>query len=691
MLNFKRLGVRLILSYAALLSLFVLVLSLAIGQVQKMAGLSARLAGKEMQTLLLVQQLSGATENVGRVLLQLLTVDRSQRIAEYQAVDEKNREIDKLIAKLEILLTEDSQRQLLKILQEKRNRYQAHFLDNVNLLEDQGQDQAKAYFVKMVQPTLHELLIADNNFLAGQQSQLLQQQQQAQSEIQQISQIIIVLSFFAVLLAMLFAWLFTRSIAGPLESLKTHARHIATGNYSANTESGEIEEIKQVAVALNTMSTTIAEREQAIQHLAYYDKLTDLPNRAQLLQNQEIARAPGSGLLMMDLARLKTINQTLGFDTGDTIIKQTAQRLRDHFSEQAAQHRLARLNGGSFALLLLASDSDQITAYRQQIEALMADPVTCSGHLVDVNCVIGACFSGPHEWRLEQLLRNAEIALYTAKRSNQKYAFYSDAQEAYRLSHLSLLSDLRMAVKSDQLQLWLQPKIKLSDNTCYGFEALVRWQHPQRGFISPAEFIPFAEQTGYISLITDWMVEQALQKLASWRKQYPQLSIAVNLSTQDLRDPHFDQKLAHLLQRYEIAPALLRLEITESGLMDDPAASLLVLGKLHDLGLALSIDDFGTGYSSLAYLQKLPVNELKIDRSFVSFIEQDTRLQNLVAAIIQMGQGLGLHVIAEGIERIEEKLCLQGLGCDAMQGYLASKPLHGEALQNWLDNAQTYH
>ncbi len=688
MKKFNRLGVRLIISYAILLALFVLVLSLAIGQVQKLAHLSARLAGKEMHTLLLVQQLSGATENVGRVLLQLLTVERTQRIAEYQAVDEKNRQIDKLIAELETVLNEPGQKQLLKVLQEKRNRYQAHFLDNVNLLEDQGQEQAKAYFIKMVQPALSDLLLASNNFLTGQQSHLLEIQQQAQNEIARISQIIILFSFAAIALALLFAWLFTRSIAGPLESLKAHAKHIAKGNYSEHRLPSEIEEIKQVANALNLMSSTIAERERSIQQLAYFDSLTGLANRALLFQGFSHLSLNASGLIMMDLARLKTINETLGFDTGDTIIGQAAERLRLSFPELASKNQLARLSGGSFALLFTDCDTDTIDQARQKIEGFMEQPVACSGHLVDVDSVTGACYSAQHNWSLAQLLRNAEIALYTAKSNKQRYAIYSDAQEASRLSHLSLLSDLRQAVKQNQLQLWLQPKLKLSDNGTYGFEALVRWQHPQRGFISPAEFVPFAEQTGYISLITDWMLQQALQQLMQWRLTYPDLSIAVNISTQDLRDPNFEQKLAQLLRQYQVPAGLLRLEITESGLMDDPVASLSLLARLSGLGLALSIDDFGTGYSSLAYLQKLPVNELKIDRSFVSYIDENPRLQKLVAAIIRMGQGLGLSVIAEGIERTEEKLCLTELGCDAMQGYLASKPLHGEALLNWLKQTQ---
>jgi EAL domain-containing protein (putative c-di-GMP-specific phosphodiesterase class I) len=219
----------------------------------------------------------------------------------------------------------------------------------------------------------------------------------------------------------------------------------------------------------------------------------------------------------------------------------------------------------------------------------------------------------------------------------------------------------------------------------YGFEALVRWQHPQRGFISPAEFVPFAESTGYIGVITEWMLHQAMSTLASWKESHPDQTIAVNVSTHDLRDPHFPERVKSLMAHYAVNPTLLKIEITESGIMEDPASVIVLLHSLRETGIQLSIDDFGTGHSSLAYLQRLPVNELKVDRSFVIDIDQHPATQKLVKTIIEMGHGLGLSVIAEGIETQAERDTLVGLGCDAMQGYFASKPLHGVKLQEWLD------
>jgi EAL domain-containing protein (putative c-di-GMP-specific phosphodiesterase class I) len=232
--------------------------------------------------------------------------------------------------------------------------------------------------------------------------------------------------------------------------------------------------------------------------------------------------------------------------------------------------------------------------------------------------------------------------------------------------------------------MWLQPKFSLGNSQAIGAEALVRWQHPQRGFVSPAEFIPFAEQTGHITLVTDWMLREALGTLQAWQSTHPAMSIAVNVSTRDLQDAGFAKRVERMLSARSVDPAKLRIEITESGLMDDAQRSVDLLNTLRQIGVQLSIDDFGTGYSSLAYLQKLPVSELKIDRSFIDGIDASPGTQKLVRAMTEMGHGLDLMVTAEGVETEAEREVITRLGCDVMQGYLGSKPLHGEALRNWL-------
>jgi EAL domain-containing protein (putative c-di-GMP-specific phosphodiesterase class I) len=286
---------------------------------------------------------------------------------------------------------------------------------------------------------------------------------------------------------------------------------------------------------------------------------------------------------------------------------------------------------------------------------------------------------------VDTLLRNAEVALHSAKRAAMGFAWHSEAQEAARLSHLSLLSDLRQAVATSQLQMWLQPKFSLATGQAVGAEALVRWQHPTRGFVSPAEFVPFAEQAGYITMVTQWMLEQALDTLAAWAPTHPELSIAVNVSTRDLQHKGFAERVGRLIEASGVPAKRLRIEITESGLMDDPQHSVALLHALREIGTPLSIDDFGTGYSSLAYLQKLPVSELKIDRSFIDKLDQLPGTQKLVRAMTEMGHGLDLMVTAEGVETEAERETITRLGCDVMQGYLASRPLYGDKLQAWFD------
>lgn len=691
-LRLRRIGVRLALSYGLLLVLFSIVLLLPISQIRKMTALSEKFARKEVQSLLYVQELSVSTENVGRALLQFLTVPYEQRVPEYTIVDEKNRQIDRLITALEASLSDDEQLKSLKILKEKRSIYNKYYLDTVNQLEEEGQDAAKASFIKQVKPALDALLDQSKTFLKREQELIVAHQAEAQRELEQTGMLVAVLSVLGVIMAAILAWLTTRSVVKPLARLEASALQIARGDYQTRFSPSKTEEVARVGEALNTMAEAIGIREQTVERLAYYDSLTGLPNRTLLLKTHEGQGLPHQGFILMDLARLKVINETLGFDTGDSVISDIALRLRkviDNHTSHAAKPWLARLAGGAFAVLCENSSKVSIEELHHRIDAAMAAPVKCGSHSVDVSMVYGFAITAATPLPLMTLIRNAEVALYAAKRSTNASAWYTDAQEASRLTHLSLLSDLRSAVRKSELQMWLQPKLSLATGKAYGFEALVRWQHPVRGFISPAEFVPFAERTGYIGMLTMWMLEQAIVTLKNWQNKYPDQTIAVNVSTHDLRDASFPDQITALLRQYELSPNMLKLEITESGIMEDPGTTIELLNRLRAIGLDLSIDDFGTGYSSLSYLQRLPVSELKIDRSFVTDIDKLPATQGLVKAIIEMGHGLGLSVIAEGIETAAERESLRLLGCDSMQGYFASKPLYGDGLQKWLSSLPT--
>lgn len=685
--HFRRIGVRLTLSYGLLVILFVIVALLTTLQIRKVTTLSERFASNDIPRLLTVQAISLSSESVGNALLMLLTAPKVQRIPAYTSVDEKNREIVRLMASLEAVLKDPEQKQTLQRLAERRIAYQSAYIATVDLLEAEGQDAAKDHFVQHVQPALSALLAESNALLKRERENLQRLQVEAQNDLEHTCIVVIIISSIAVFIALMLAWLTTRSVVRPLTVLEQSALQIAMGDYSNRLPMNQTEEVERVGQALNSMASAIAAREMEIEKLAYYDPITHLPNRTLLLRQFNTVSKNHRGILLMDLARLKVVNETLGFDTGDTVIVKTAKRIGDVLQtlDEKFHPYLTKLAGGAFVVLCDADEKESVELIKNKIEEALTLPMRCAHYTVDVNLVYGLALAGDEPASLITLLRNAEVALYAAKGASSTYAWYTDAQEASRLIHLSLLSDLRIAARDAALQLWLQPKIHLKTRETIGFEALVRWQHPERGFISPADFIPFAERTGYIGIVTQWMLENTVKTLASWKDTYPNLSIAVNVSTVDLRDPEFPARVAQLLQQYQINPKLLKIEITESGIMEDPASALKLLQSLRATGIEISIDDFGTGHSSLAYLQRFPINELKIDRSFVIDINDQPATQRLVKTIIEMGQGLGLHVIAEGIETEAERATLQQLGCDAMQGYLASRPLHGASLQIWLD------
>ncbi|MDP3655019.1 MAG: EAL domain-containing protein [Rhodoferax sp.] len=689
----RRIGWRLTLGFGLLVLLMLLALAQASFQIRHITGMTQRFATGDMQRLLRVQALSLQTEGVGSALSRLMNAPRENRVLEYADVDERNRRIDGIIESLGKGALDPAQEEILQRLVACRAIYADAFIATVDQIEADNLKAATRELNQQVTPALKAMLVESNALLARERENIEAGLAQAQARFERVAQWVGALSVLAVALAAWLGYRTTQSVVLPLAQLESAARRIAAGDYASRVSTTRAEEVDRVGQALNTMTDAVAQRERQIVQLAYHDPLTDLPNRTALLNPPHPPDTAYNGLALMDLARLKVINETLGYGTGDTLIKELALRARTVVHEAAARGQIgpapttARLSGGTLAVAFTAANRAAVQALHDQMELALAAPAVCGGHSVDLSVAYGFADSAPEGAALPvvTLMRNAEVALHTAKRAAVGFAWYSEAQEAARLSHLSLVSDLRVAVATSQLQMWLQPKFSLQTGLAVGAEALVRWQHPSRGFVSPAEFVPFAEQTGYISMVTSWMLEQALRTLALWAPLHPELSIAVNMSTRDLLDPEFCQRVQRLITRHGVDPHSLRLEIVESGLMDDPQTSVAVLHALRELGIRLSIDDFGTGYSSLAYLQKLPVSELKIDRSFIDGIDGQPGTQRLVKTMIEMGHGMGLMVTAEGVETEAEKTTITRLGCDVMQGYLGSRPLHGAALQAWFD------
>lgn len=694
----RRLGWRLALGFGLLLALMLMALALASFQIHTTTLQTQRLVTGDMQRLLRVQALSLYTEGASNGLLRLMNVPRERRVPEYAEVDERNRQMDGIVASLVDQLEDPTQEQTLQRLVAARAAYFSAFLATADEIERGDSGAAMRAYTDQVQPALKALLDASNSLMNRERERIEQQATQTQRQLEQLALWVGGVSVLAIILAAWLALRTTRSVVSPLAQLEAAALRIAAGDYGVAVLRTSAEEVDRVGQALSTMTGAIATREREIERLAFRDPLTDLPNRTFLLTPTAAGQVEGNNMLMLlDLARLKTINETLGFATGDMLIKDAAQRVAAVVQQAVSAGRInqppssptavvAHLSGGRFAVSFWAPDRACAQRLHADLQNTMAAAAFYSGHRVDLSLTAGlADASGGQAMAVTALMRNAEVALHAAKKAALSVAWYNEAQEAARLSHLGLLSDLRVAVADSQLQMWLQPKFSLKTGRAVGAEALVRWQHPLRGMVSPVEFVPFAEQTGYISMVTTWMLGEALRTLAVWAATQPGLSIAVNVSTHDLQDAQFCQRVQQLIEHHRVAPQSLRLEIVESGLMQDPQSSIAVLQSLRALGVQLSIDDFGTGYSSLAYLQTLPVSELKIDRSFVAGIDQLPGTQRLFKTMVEMGHDMGLLVTAEGVETEAERDTVSRLGCDVMQGYLGSRPLHGAALQTWFD------
>ncbi|MDP3086469.1 MAG: bifunctional diguanylate cyclase/phosphodiesterase [Rubrivivax sp.] len=396
----------------------------------------------------------------------------------------------------------------------------------------------------------------------------------------------------------------------------------------------------------------------------------------------------GMSVIMLDLARLRTVNEVLGYDTGDTLLVQIAERLRAATASPVPGGPapvLARLSGGVFAVLCLERDRAAVECLRRQVDEALTAPMVCGGHAVDIQLVYGiAECRGDAALSVEDLLRRADHALGEAKRLRRGWVWHVPEDDTARARQLSLLSSLRSAAASGELEMWLQPKQCLQSGQVVGMEGLVRWRHPERGYVSPAEFIPFAERAGHIGVVTEFMLAAALRVLAGWRTSQPQLSIAVNISALDIQDLGFAARVEQIARHWQAPLQNLRLEITESSLMEDADRALPVLQALRELGVQLSIDDFGTGYSSLAYLKRLPVNELKIDRSFVADADGQSEAQALLRTIVNLGHSLNMTVTAEGVERPQELALLREIGCDLAQGYLISRPMDPQAAARYV-------
>jgi diguanylate cyclase (GGDEF)-like protein len=432
--------------------------------------------------------------------------------------------------------------------------------------------------------------------------------------------------------------------------------------------------------------------EEQIHRLAYYDPLTGLPNRvllqdhlSQTLRNCHRDNT-SVALLLMNLDRFRDINDTLGHQNGDCLLKEVALRLRSALEEST---KISRLGGDEFAVLLRA-DAKGAILFAQTLLKALDDPFVLEGLPVDVRASLGIALFPEHGADPDTLLRRANVALHLAKGTGSGFAVYTSEQDHYDPERLALMGELRQGMASGQLVLNYQPVINLKTGQVIGVEVLMRWQHPQRGLISPAQFIPLAELTGLIKPMTLGTIEAAVRQCQAWKRGGLNLTVSVNLSVRTLQDARLPDQIAKLLDASGVAPGRLGLEITESCIMGDPERAMEILTCLNRMGLKLSVDDFGTGYSSLAYLKRLPVHELKIDKAFVLGMMRDRHDAAIVRAAVDMGHDLGLAVVAEGVEDQQTWHGLGAIGCDAAQGYYMSRPVPAADLPRWLSESHRW-
>lgn len=440
--------------------------------------------------------------------------------------------------------------------------------------------------------------------------------------------------------------------------------------------------------SLQEATNELAVKQAENEHQALHDALTGLPNRVlfQMRLTDAIDRARESGgtlaVMLIDLDHFKEINDTLGHHFGDLLLQQIGPRLSMVLRDD---DMMARLGGDEFGIVLpdLADEGLAVRIAGRILQEL-EQPITVESLALDVSGSIGISLYPAQAHDAETLLRRADVAMYTAKESGGGYELYHEEMDRHNPQRLTLIGQVRPALEGDEFALYYQPKVRLTDGRVAGAEALIRWNHPTQGLLMPDDFIPLVEKTVLLRPLTHWVLTQTLRQWREWADMGIRLPMSINISPRSLMDQDLPKVVEDELRRWDVPPAFLRMELTESFLMSDSGRSTFVLDRLNDVGVGLSIDDFGTGYSSLAYLKRLPIEEIKIDRSFVMQMQVDANDFMIVRATVDLGRNLGLRVVAEGVEDLATFDRLAEFGCDEAQGYYISRPLSAIEFTRWL-------
>jgi diguanylate cyclase (GGDEF)-like protein len=477
------------------------------------------------------------------------------------------------------------------------------------------------------------------------------------------------------------AMLIARSVAHPIETLAATVHRVESGDYTAPSPVRAGGEIGQLAAAFTNMTHAIAEREEHIRHQALHDAVTGLPNRqaAEAAIREALTGVAGANgaLLMVGLARLPEIIQTMGHSICDRVMHDAGARLRQF----AARGFVARATDAQFSVWLDGTGKADAIAMAFRILDALGVPYQESDLSIDTAPAIGIALCPQHGSEASALLRRAEVALIAALDSADPVAVYDPTTDPHRPERLTLMTDLREALDRNELRLHYQPKLNLADRRIDSVEALVRWNHPQRGSVPPETFIALAEKTGNIRRLTRWVLASSIAQAQEWAARGHLLRVAVNLSARDLDDAELPRRIGDLLSLHGVSPRSIVLELTESAVMGEPELAVQVLKRLADLGIDLAIDDFGVGQSSFAYLRRLPVREIKIDRLFTQRLGEDAGDRTLVRSIVELGHRLGYRVTAEGVETRAAIEYLREIGCDHAQGFYVARALAADAVE----------
>lgn len=674
---------RLILAFSLMLALLVTVAAVALQRFDALSASMNHFVDHQARISFLAQRANQHAQHAAMYLLRLLqTPDREQRVPLYLAMDAALAKSDAAIGGLERAALVEGGDDDIRHLVAIRLQYGDSFQETVELIEIEGLVPARRHFDEKTDALLTSLL-EETLTIDGHRRDLMQiQVEEIEARMQGARRLVWLITACAVVMSAALAMLIARGIARPVQRAVMVAESIASGDYDRPVAPGRGREIGALMRALDVMRNSIVSRERRILKLAYIDELTQLPNRTRFLEVMEQALHNGPfALFLMDIDRFGAINSALGHAVGDRLLTDIAQRLR---SLVPARHFVARLGSDQFVILTDDSDRNAAGAFARSLLAGFRSPMTMDGQRLDVEARLGIVLFPTDGASISTLLRRADLAVALAKHRHQGIAFGSESAAEHPHEHLSLIGEMRDAIANNQFTTHFQPKMRLATHEIMGVEALLRWQHPDRGLVSPGAFIPFAEQTGFIREITPWLLRTVVKQASEWYRSGLELVTSVNLSTLDLINPALVTDVRQLLEETGLPARLLCLEITESALMDDPEAALRHLDDLAALGVKLSIDDYGSGQASLGYVQRLPVHELKIDRAFVSAVDQLPKNAAIVRSTILLCHELALSVVAEGAETPDEIAWLEENGCDIVQGYGIARPMPAAAFSDWL-------